>query len=259
MKIPKLLVSLLVLCYCPFMASQAQTVTFLKKGKIEYEKTLNILALIKEMYAASPGRDQLLDNFQKNYKPFHVTHFDLYFNGDSTYYVPGTESPQSQNLPEWVRIPAQDNRIFTDLKKQQSVSLKNIFNIKYLITDSTRKIRWKITDEAREIAGFPCRRANAIIMDSIYAVAFYTTQIKVSGGPESVSGLPGMILGLALPHEHVTWFATNVYLRTDMDKIARPPAGNSKQMGAGDFYSTLRQSLKDWRTTGNLWLKICMF
>ncbi len=55
--------------------------------------------------------------------------------------------------------------------------------------DSTRKITWKITDEMREIAGFSCRRANAIMLDSIYVVAFYTDQIPVSGGPESFSGL----------------------------------------------------------------------
>jgi GLPGLI family protein len=47
-------------------------------------------------------------------------------------------------------------------------------------------------------------------MDSIYVVAFYTDQIPVSGGPESFTGLPGMILGVALPYEHITWFATKV-------------------------------------------------
>jgi GLPGLI family protein len=48
------------------------------------------------------------------------------------------------------------------------------------------------------IAGFNCRRANAMIMDSIYVVAFYTDEILTTGGPESFSGLPGMILGVAL-------------------------------------------------------------
>jgi GLPGLI family protein len=47
-------------------------------------------------------------------------------------------------------------------------------------------------------------------MDSIYVVAFYTDQIPVSGGPESFTGLPGMILGIALPYEHITWFATKI-------------------------------------------------
>ncbi len=47
-------------------------------------------------------------------------------------------------------------------------------------------------------------------MDSIYVVAFYTDEILTTGGPESFTGLPGMILGIAIPHEHVSWFATKV-------------------------------------------------
>ena len=58
--------------------------------------------------------------------------------------------------------------------------------------------------------GYPCRRANGLMMDSIYVVAFYTDQIPVSGGPESFAGLPGMILEVALPHENVIWRATKV-------------------------------------------------
>jgi len=41
-------------------------------------------------------------------------------------------------------------------------------------------------------------------------VAFYTDKIPVSGGPESFNGLPGMILEVAVPHEHVTWTATKI-------------------------------------------------
>jgi GLPGLI family protein len=49
-------------------------------------------------------------------------------------------------------------------------------------------------------------------MDSIYVVAFYSDQIVVRGGPESFWGLPGMIMGVVLPHEYTTWYATKVYL-----------------------------------------------
>src|SRR6185437_10397918 len=89
-------------------------------------------------------------------------------------------------------------------------SQKTIFDQPFLVKDSLRKIKWKITDENREIAGYNCRRANGLMMDSIYVVAFYTDKIPVSGGPESFSGLPGMILEVALPHENVIWRATKV-------------------------------------------------
>jgi GLPGLI family protein len=47
-------------------------------------------------------------------------------------------------------------------------------------------------------------------MDSIYVVAFYSDKILFPGGPESFTGLPGMILGIAIPRLHTTWFATTV-------------------------------------------------
>jgi GLPGLI family protein len=33
-----------------------------------------------------------------------------------------------------------------------------------------------------------------------------------TGGPENFSGLPGMILGIAMPRANVTWFATKLEL-----------------------------------------------
>jgi GLPGLI family protein len=70
-------------------------------------------------------------------------------------------------------------------------------------------------------------------LDSIYVVAFYTDEIHVSGGPESFHGLPGMILGVAVPHENVTWFATKVTETVDSKNIVPPKKGkevNYRQM-----------------------------
>jgi GLPGLI family protein len=97
------------------------------------------------------------------------------------------------------------------LRTKQTTSKKNVGGSSFLVQDSTRKIKWKITDETRNIAGFEYRSANKLKMDSVNVVAFYTDEITTSGGPESFSGLHGMILGVAIPHEHITWFATKVY------------------------------------------------
>ena len=126
------------------------------------------------------------------------------------------------------KLPAEDNIVYTNLKDSLSISQKHVYEQTFLVNDSTRKIKWKITDETRNIAGFDCRRANAIIMDSIYVVAYYTDQITTTGGPESFNGLPGMILGLALPHEHITWFATKVYTENITDAQLTSPKKGKK-------------------------------
>src|SRR5690606_20869137 len=91
-----------------------------------------------------------------------------------------------------------------------------------IIKDCIKKIKWKITDEYREIAGYNCRRANGLTQDSVYVVAYYTVEIPVDGGPESIHGLPGMILGMVVPSQHVSYFATKVELTggTELDKKA---------------------------------------
>lgn len=242
--------------------SQAQNAIFVTKGRIEYEKKTNLLGILKDMFRSSPEmatyKDQLLDQFNKNYKPFQVNNFNLSFDGDKTLFEPGAESPLTQTLPNWLNLPATDNRVFTDFSTQKTVSYKDVIGSKYIVNDSTKKIKWKITDETREIAGFHCRRANALLFDSIYVVAYYTAQIPVSGGPESIQGLPGMILGLAFPYEHTSWFATKVYTDVDPNKIL-PPAGKTKQITGNEFSTQLKSSMKDWGPVGGLLLKMSLW
>ena len=95
------------------------------------------------------------------------------------------------------------------------------------------------------IAGFQCRRANAIIMDSIYVVAFYTDDIVASGGPESFTGLPGMILGVSLPHQHVSWFATKVSAQPVTASQLKVPV-KGKKVTYTSLKESLKEVMKDW-------------
>ncbi len=121
--------------------------------------------------------------------------------------------------------------------------------------DTTRKIKWKITDETREIAGFTCRRANALVMDSVYVVAFYTEDILANSGPEMFGNLPGMVLELAVPRLHTTWVATRVDMVPVKDEdFAMPTKG--KKVTSKELYETIQSSLKEWGkwATRNIWL-----
>jgi GLPGLI family protein len=85
-------------------------------------------------------------------------------------------------------------------------------------------------------------------------VAFYTDEILVSGGPESFHGLPGMILGLAVPRLYTTWFATKVQLIEPKENdLAAPTRG--KKINVKSLEGTLQKSLKDWGKQGqkNIW------
>jgi GLPGLI family protein len=187
---------------------------------------------------------------------FKTAYFDLLFNRNKSLYRPGRESNDKDNSFMF-QPPAQNNTIYSDLNGEKGISQKNIFEELFLVQDSLRKIKWKITTETRNIAGFTCRRANAIIMDSIYVVAFYTDEILTSGGPESFTGLPGMILGVALPHEHVSWFATKVEAITVPDTQLAPPAKGKKTDNA-TLVQLVQKSLKDWGKEGQRYMQAAL-
>jgi GLPGLI family protein len=231
---------------------RAQQAIFLSQGKIEYQRSINVYAQMEQ--ANTNGEDdQWIELRKKMSSHFKNAYFDLLFTGDKCLYRPGRESDDREMFNFW-QAPAQDNVVWSDLQNDKAVSVKNVFEQSFVVQDSLRQIRWKITDETRNIAGFNCRRANAIIMDSIYVVAFYTDEILTTGGPESFSGLPGMILGVSLPHQHISWFATKVEATPIQQTQLLPPAKGKKVNNAG-LQDAVKPSLKDWGKTGHQYLE----
>ncbi|WP_316769542.1 GLPGLI family protein [Pedobacter frigiditerrae] len=248
-----------IIIACLFLGSQAsfaQNARFTTQGVIEYEKKINMYALIKDQVKKNADRSyyaQAFEDYQKKNPQFKVLKSTLKFSKDQTLFTPIEEDVVGNGFFDFASSD-QNNIISTNAAAGTSVAQKKVFEQTYLLKDSTRKINWKITNEMRNIAGYDCRRANALIMDSIYVVAFYTEEIPVSGGPETFSGLPGMILGVALPYEHITWFATSVLDQpvTD-DKLKAPIKG--KPVDTKQLTNILKAATKDWGEWGQDALK----
>ncbi|SDE48023.1 GLPGLI family protein [Mucilaginibacter pineti] len=250
---------ILIFIICFFVLSGnmlfAQNKHFTTTGTIEFEKSINMFALLKkEMSGNDDGFMQsAYDSYKKTQPQFKKLKSTLAFGDNKTLYTP-IEPEASRGSFFSTPMAEQTNTIFTDLATGTSACQKKVFEEVFLVKDSTRKINWKITSETREIAGFTCRRANAVILDSIYVVAFYTDDIAVSGGPESFTGLPGMILGAAIPHENISWFATKVNEIAVDEKTLVPPK-KGKVVNNKELSKTLLSALKDWGTYAQLSLK----
>ena len=238
---------LIVLLALQAPATKAQNTAFLNHGKIEYERRVNVFAQIGN------DDDQWSEFRKKLSNHFKTSYFDLLFTNDKSLYRPGRESSDRELFNFW-QAPAQDNIVYSDLASDKAISEKNVFEQNFLVQDSLRPIRWKITDETRDIAGFSCRRANAIIMDSIYVVAFYTDEILTGSGPESFTGLPGMILGVSLPHQHISWFATRVEAIPVAESQVEPPA-KGKKVNNATLTQTIKSTLKNWGKLGQQFME----
>ena len=187
---------------------------FVTAGTIEYTRSVNMFAIARESMPAEGTSfrttyEQAFDNYKKNQPQFGVVKSTLVFTGNKTLFTPATTDNVVAFMGNSSAIK-QYNTVYTDLAQGKRVVQKDVIDEHYLLTDSLSKITWKIIGGNEEIAGYSCREAHGLIQDSIYIVAFYTDKIRTNGGPESFSGLPGMILKLVLPHEHITWTATKV-------------------------------------------------
>ncbi len=233
-----------------------QNAHFPMSGVIEYEKTVNMYALFRK--DINKDNESFLqpayDAYVKNQPQFKKLKSTLTFGDNKTLFTPVEDEGNNNSFWGDDAMVKQNNTTFIDLLAGTMISQKQVFETTFLLKDSVRKIKWKITDETREIAGYTCRRANALVLDSVYLVAFYTDQIPVSGGPEDFTGLPGMILGLAMPHENVTWFATKV-TETYPDAKALAPPKKGKIVNFKQLVETLHSAMKDWGTYANASLK----
>ena len=244
-------IGLFILTNCSF----AQNTRFVTSGTIEFTKTSNVHAIMRRQINKDNEAFMLpvWEGYKKNNPQFKGLKSVLKFGDNKTLFTPVEAEVLSNNFMN-LPIIEQNSIIYYDLNTGIATSQKNVFETTFLLKDSLRNIKWKITDETREIAGYSCRRANALVMDSIYVVAFYTDKISVSGGPESFTGLPGMILGVALPHENITWFATKVTDANIPENTIVPPK-KGKPVDNKGYKATLDGALKEWGTYAHSYLK----
>ncbi len=212
---------------------------FLTKGSIEFEMKINTEKKFAEMFKDRKDRMMMIDN--QGAPQFHVMKKQLLFNGDKILYRSIGNDPYG----------GEGNAIFTDLGKGQAMFKVGMMMNNKVFEDSVTYVRWKIDDETRTIAGFKCRKAIGVIMDSMYVVAFYCPEIVPQGGPEIFNGLPGMILGLAIPRMYTTWFATKVQLEVDDKLIVAPqPPKKEKVMPITEAKAWYRSEMKVFMREG---------
>jgi GLPGLI family protein len=223
----------------------AQQTNFISLGKVEYEKKVNQHRYLE---ADTDGEDNIWITEQKKVLPRFVSdNYELVFNEEKTSYRLAKENTDNKYL--WGAKPSESDVAIQDIKNQTLSVQREVFENTYLISDTARKINWRITNETRTIAGFECKKAVGIICDSVYVVAFYTDEILISAGPESFGGLPGMILGLAVPRLFTTWFAIKVELITPTSTQLNPKQ-KGKKVTYKQLQTELNKGLKDWGKYG---------
>jgi GLPGLI family protein len=183
-----------------------------------------------------------------NISDLKTSYYTYTFADNKSVYKFDRWSPKTKIQKE-SKAEDEENVWFFDFNDQKMVMQKQMVGSNFVIADSIRKIDWKITNEHREIAGYNCRKAIGKIMNDVYIFAFYADDITISGGPCSISGLPGMILGLTIPRLHSSYIATKVDLT--MVKAAEiKPVAAKKTYQLQSLMTIIEEKSKNWFTYG---------
>ena len=226
----------LFLCTTSAFAQQ-----FVDKAVIEYEVNTNV--------KKSMSNDSWDEMMKENLSDLKISYYTYTFENNKSVYKFDRWSPKTK-IPKFQKEADEENIWFFDYAANKMNMQKQIVGTNFVIEDSIPDIQWKITNEHREIAGYNCRKAVGKIFDDVYVFAFYTDDITISGGPCSINGLPGMILGLSIPRLYTSFIATKVDLKIIDTDVIKPTIAK-KTYDLKGLKTLIEEKTKDWYTYGD--------
>ena len=162
--------------------SNAQHARFVTQGTITYEKRVNAYALIKQQIKIWGGGDDsfykaAFESYQKNNPQFKTSQSTLYFDNDVTAFIPTEDAIASTSgwFGDMIEFK-QANHILTDIKAGTSKTQKKVYDETYMVSDSTRKINWKITKDTASFSGVKCQKATAYFKGRNW-IAWYAPEL----------------------------------------------------------------------------------
>lgn len=224
---------LLSFIICAFDVNAQELVA---SGTVEYEVKTNIYKTI--------GDDSWSERMKDNMSKFKTAYYKLSFTEKESVYRFDRWDP-TQKIPTWFLGDDENAKYYFDIEHNVYNMQKSMYGFNFVVKDSIPSIKWKLENETQVIAGYTCRKATGIMMDSVYIFAFYTDQIMSPTGPASIGGLPGTILGMTIPRLFSSWIATKVTTTTPIATSIKPLA-SKKYYSTGEILTVFKERAKEW-------------
>lgn len=212
-----LLVCLVFCC----VSSQAQ----INSAHIVYERKTNLYKKFKD-----PEIKQFIPENMK----IKIDTFNLYFKDSLSYFA-----PQESDVRDMTAGFTTQNTVYQNLNTNQVYIIKTLAGQEMHINEPGKERIWKIIPGKRKICGYDCQKALWQANDSLNIYAWFCNELTVSTGPESFTGLPGTILGLATEDGGIIYFAKQVLLERIDPTIFEPKKTKGKVMASKDWKELL--------------------
>lgn len=209
-------------------------------GIVEYERYyyyINIMSKIPFYTQADIDRERL--TWGKNEGKWSEN-FQLFFKNNKTLYL------KKETDANYGYSRKSDNFFLErDLDKKAMKDFITFNDRDYVIEGETVKWKWKILNEIKEVAGYVCMKAESFDpMRNVPVHAWFTSEIPVSGGPEGIGGLPGMILELVFNRDDVVITATNVSFHDSDLKFPYPKKYKGRKITPEEYADLYRKAME---------------
>lgn len=205
----------LIMFFCIYFFTLNTIQSQIKSGKITYERKTNLYKKFKN----NGDVKEWLKEEDKN----KLDVFELYFNDSLSVF-----KPQESDLVERMSWSTNKNSVYQNRKTNKRLTIKTIWGERFLLDDSIRLSKWKITENKRNVCGYQCRKAILNVNDSTRLYAWFCSELDATIGPESLGGLPGVILGLATEDGGVIYFAKTVEIIKPTLEVLLPKKSKEK-------------------------------
>ena len=211
-----------------------------KEGKVTYERTSVMQIRVNGDMPA--GIEQSLPRTRTD-------RFELVFGNNQSLWKAAEADNDNDNITSGdggmqIRMVAagSDDVLYSNFEKGTRTEKRELFDKSFIIDDSLRAMKWKMTGETKVILNHNCMKATAtdirtrptltidngkmeraMVTDTLSFVAWFTSDIPVSAGPAEYQGqLPGLILELDVSNGRQVFKATSIDAKADMSAIKEP-------------------------------------
>ena len=270
MKKIKLVLGLLIVLTSLNTSATAQ----MKEGKISYDRKINM-------------HRNLPDPQMKSMIPeFRTDKFELIFNESVSLFrsVVDDEAPDpfanaggggGGGMRFNFRMPTTST--YTDMAKQMQYEERAFFEKEFLIVDSLKQYKWKLSEETKTIAKQLCKKATTMITapqvmrmrvsmgggpntdtaasappkpKETELVVWYAENIPVSFGPDSYSGLPGVIMEIDQDNGANVTTAVEVSAKYPKKELVAPTKG--EKMNRVQFQENMQKLMQEMQRGGGI-------
>ena len=174
------------------------------------------------------------------------------------------------------RMPSANT--YTDLAKQIQYEGREFFEKEFLIVDSLKQYKWKLSEETKTIAKQLCKKATTMITapqmrmrvsigrggenntdttantkrapKETELVVWYAENIPVSFGPDSYSGLPGVIMEIDQDNGATVTTSVEVSAKYPKKELVAPTKG--EKMNRAQFQENMQKLMQDMQRGGGI-------